>query len=409
MIAGRKDFPLLAANPDLHYLDSAATSQKPRAVLDAMLEYYTRDNANPHRGAYALSARATERYHDARIRVARFIGVKDADRVIFTRGTTESLNLVAAAWGRANVRAGDEIVVTGLEHHANFVPWQQLAIERGAMLRIAQITSDGRIDVDHFASLVGPRTKVVAFPHVSNALGTINDVAQLSAIARKVGAVVVCDGAQAAPHFRLSIDQLDVDFYAFSGHKMLGPMGCGVLVGRRELLEAMPPYQTGGDMIEYVGDERTTWNVLPHKFEAGTPNVGDAVGLAAACDYLAAIGMDEIRKHERALTALATSKLSNVPDVRIFGPSPEQRSGVVSFAVGGIHPHDLATILDEDGVCIRAGHHCAQPLMRRLAVPATARASFYLYNDEADVDALVAGVRRAREVFGVVDASAAPI
>ena len=400
MIVNRKDFPLLAANPDLHYLDSAATSQKPRAVLDAMVDYYARDNANPHRGAYALSARATERYHDARVRVARFIGVKDVDRVIFTRGTTESLNLVAAAWGRANIRAGDEIVVTGLEHHANFVPWQQLAIEKGAKLNIARITSDGRVDADHFATLVTVRTKVVAFPHVSNALGTINDVASLSAIARKVGAVVVCDGAQAAPHLSLAIDQLDVDFYAFSGHKMLGPMGCGVLVGRRDLLEAMPPYQTGGDMIEYVGDDRTTWNVLPHKFEAGTPNVGDAVGLAAACDYLIAIGMDRVREHERRITALASSRLSAIPDVRLFGPAPETRSGVASFTVGGIHPHDLATILDENGVCIRAGHHCAQPLMRRLEVPATARASFYVYNDETDVDALVAGVERARELFG---------
>jgi cysteine desulfurase/selenocysteine lyase len=402
VIVDRKDFPLLAANPGLHYLDSAATSQKPRAVLDAIVEYYSRDNANPHRGAYALSARATERYHDARLRVARFIGVKDADRVIFTRGTTESLNLVAAAWGRANVHAGDEIVVTGLEHHANFVPWQQLAIEKGATLRIARITSDGRVDVDHFASLVGPRTKVVAFPHVSNALGTINDVAALSAIARRVDAAVVCDGAQASPHLPLDIDELDVDFYAFSGHKMLGPMGCGVLVGRRDLLEAMPPYQTGGDMIEFVGDERTTWNVLPHKFEAGTPNVGDAVGLAAACDYLAAIGMDAVREHEHAMSVLATARLSAIPDVRIFGPGPDARSGVASFTVGGIHPHDLATILDEDGVCIRAGHHCAQPLMRRLEVPATARASFYIYNDEADIDALVAGVERARELFGAM-------
>jgi cysteine desulfurase/selenocysteine lyase len=400
VIVDRKDFPLLAANPDLHYLDSAATSQKPRAVLDAMLEYYERDNANPHRGAYALSARATERYHDARLRVARFVGVKDTDRLIFTRGTTESLILVASAWGRVNVRAGDEIVVTGLEHHANFVPWQQLAIEKGAKLTIARLTSDGRIDVDYFASLVGPKTKVVAFPHISNAIGTINDVAALSAIARKVGAVVVCDGAQAAPHLSLAIDALDVDFYAFSGHKMLGPMGCGVLVGRRDLLETMPPYQTGGDMIEYVGDERTTWNVLPHKFEAGTPNVGDAVGLAAACDYLARIGMDKVREHEHAMTALATARLSEIPDVHIFGPPPDVRGGVASFTVGGIHPHDLATILDEDGVCIRAGHHCAQPLMRRLDVPATARASFYVYNDVADIDALVAGVERARELFG---------
>jgi cysteine desulfurase/selenocysteine lyase len=402
VIVNRKDFPLLDANPDLHYLDSAATSQKPRAVLDAMVEYYTHDNANPHRGAYALSARATERYHDARVRVAKFIGVKDVDRVIFTRGTTESLNLVASAWGRVNLRAGDEIVVTGLEHHANFVPWQQLAIDRSATLRIAPITSDGRVDIEHFSALVTPRTRVVAFPHVSNALGTINDVAALSAIARRVGAVVVCDGAQAAPHLSLAIDRLDVDFYAFSGHKMLGPMGCGVLVGRRDLLEAMPPSQTGGDMIEYVGDERTTWNVLPHKFEAGTPNVGDAVGLAAACDYLDAIGMDKVREHERRITELATSRLSAIPDVRLLGPAPEARSGVASFTVGGIHPHDLATILDENGVCIRAGHHCAQPLMRRLEVPATARASFYVYNDEADVDALVAGVERARELFGAI-------
>ena len=399
MIVDRADFPLLHANPELHYLDSAATSQKPRAVLDAMVHYYTHDNANPHRGAYALSARATERYHAARERVARFVGVRDSARLIFTRGTTESLNLVAAAWGRTNVRAGDEIVLTGLEHHANFVPWQQLARETGAALRITRLTPDGRIDLDDVRALVGPRTKVVAFSHVSNALGTINPVGQLSAIARRGGAVVVCDGAQAAPHLPLSIDDLDVDFYAFSGHKMLGPMGCGVLVGRRDLLEAMPPYQTGGDMIEFVGDERTTWNVLPHKFEAGTPNVGDAVGLAAACDYLAAIGMDKVRDHERELTALATERLCVVPDVRVYGPTAADRSGVVSFTVAGIHPHDLATILDEDGVCIRAGHHCAQPLMRRLDVPATARASFYVYNTEADVDALVAGVEHAREVF----------
>lgn len=400
MIVDRTDFPLLAANPDLHYLDSAATSQKPRAVLDAMMHYYTHDNANPHRGAYALSARATDRYHQARERVARFVGVRDASRLIFTRGTTESLNLVAAAWGRANVGAGDEIVVTGFEHHANFVPWQQLAHEKGATLRICRLTTDGRIDLDHMASLVGARTKVVAFGHVSNALGTISPVADVCAIARRVGAVVVCDGAQAAPHLPLDIDSLDVDFYAFSGHKMLGPMGCGVLVGRRELLETMPPYQTGGDMIEYVGDDRSTWNVLPHKFEAGTPNVGDAVGLAAACEYLDRIGMTKVREHEQAITTLATSSLCAIPDVRVYGPSPAERSGVVSFTVGDIHPHDLATILDEAGVCVRAGHHCAQPLMRRLNVPATARASFYIYNTEADIDALVAGVEHAREVFG---------
>src|SRR6476469_3593818 len=328
MMVDRADFPLLATQPDLHYLDSAATSQKPRAVLDAMMQYYQCDNANPHRGAYALSARATERYHEARERIAKFVGVSDSARLIFTRGTTASLNLVATAWGGANIGAGDEIVITGLEHHANFVPWQQLAIEKGAKLTIARLTSDGRIDVDHFASLVGPKTKVVAFPHISNAIGTINDVAALSAIARKVGAVVVCDGAQAAPHLSLAIDALDVDFYAFSGHKMLGPMGCGVVVGRRDLLETMPPYQTGGDMIEYVGDERSTWNVLPHKFEAGTPNVADAVGLAAACDYLDALGMSAVRAHEQQITTLATERLSAIPDIRIYGPSPDRRSGV---------------------------------------------------------------------------------
>jgi cysteine desulfurase/selenocysteine lyase len=394
------DFPLLALNPRLHYLDSAATSQKPRAVLDAMMAYYTHDNANPHRGAYALSARATERYQAAREHVARFVGVKDSARVIFTRGTTESLNLVATSWGRANVAAGDEIVITGIEHHANFVPWQQLAIEKDAVLKIAGLTADGRVDVDDFRSLVTRKTKVVAFSHVSNALGTINPVAELTAIGRAVGAVVCIDGAQAAPHLPLDLDALDPDFYAFSGHKMLGPMGCGVLVGRRALLEAMPPYQTGGDMIEYVADDRTTWNVLPHKFEAGTPNVADAIGLAAACSYLEGLSMPAVQAHERELTALASERLAAIPDVKVYGPPAPERSGVVSFTVGEIHPHDLATILDEGGVCIRAGHHCAQPLMRRLHLPATARASFYVYSTDADVDALVAGVHRAREVFG---------
>jgi cysteine desulfurase / selenocysteine lyase len=400
MKAPRGDFPLLAANPELHYLDSAATSQKPRAVLDAMLDYYEHDNANPHRGAYALSARATDRYHQARETVARFVGVRDSARLIFTRGTTESLNLVATAWGGANIGAGDEIVITGLEHHANFVPWQQLAREKKAVLRIANVTADGRIDVDHFRSLIGPKTRVAAFSHVSNALGTINDVAELTSIARGAGAIVVIDGAQGAPHLALALDELDADFYAFSGHKMLGPMGCGVLVGRRALLEAMPPYQSGGDMIEFVADDHSTWNVLPHKFEAGTPNVADAVGLAAACDYLSRLGMGDVRAHEQTLTALASERLAAIPDVRVYGPPAAERSGVVSFTVGEIHPHDLATILDERGVCVRAGHHCAQPLMRRLHVPATARASFYVYSTEADVDALVAGINHAREVFG---------
>jgi cysteine desulfurase/selenocysteine lyase len=395
----RADFPLLAANPALHYLDSAATSQKPSVVLDAMRDYYEHDNANPHRGAYALSARATDRYHAARERVARFLGAADADCLIFTRGTTEALNLVATAWGRANVQAGDEIVVTALEHHANFVPWQQLALATGARFHVCPLTADHRVDLDALRRLVGPRTKVVAFNHVSNALGTVNPVREIAAIARTSGALVVCDGAQAVPHMHVGFDALDVDFYAFSGHKMCGPMGIGGLAGRRAVLEAMPPYQFGGDMIEIVGDERTTWNVLPHKFEAGTPNVADAVGLAAACDYLDAIGMDAVLQHERALVRRATERLASVEGVRIYGPPPAERSGVVSFTLGDIHPHDLATILDEDGVCIRAGHHCCQPLMRRLGVSATARASFYLYNDEADVEALVGALQKARALF----------
>ena len=395
----RGDFPLLAANPALHYLDSAATSQKPRVVLDAMRDYYEHDNANPHRGAYALSARATDRYHAARDRVARFLGVADADCLIFTRGTTEALNLVATAWGRANVQAGDEIVVTALEHHANFVPWQQLALATGARFRVCPLTEDHHVDLAALRQLVGPRTRVVAFNHVSNALGTVNPVHEIAAIARAFGALVVCDGAQAVPHMHVGFDGLDVDFYAFSGHKMCGPMGIGGLAGRRTILEAMPPYQFGGDMIEIVGDERTTWNVLPHKFEAGTPNVADAVGLAAACDYLDTIGMDAVLQHERALVRLATERLATVEGVHIYGPPPAERSGVVSFTLGDIHPHDLATILDEDGVCIRAGHHCCQPLMRRLGVSATARASFYLYNDEADVEALVGALEKARALF----------
>ena len=401
----RDDFPLLATQPSLHYLDSAATSQKPAVVLEAIREYYANDNANPHRGAYDLSARATQRYHAARERVARFLGVADANTLIFTRGTTEAINLVATAWGGggANIKTGDEILVTGMEHHANFVPWQQLALAKGAVLRICDLTDDGRIDPKRFQSLLGPRTRVVAFPHVSNALGTINPVRELAAEirARVPNAIIVVDGAQSAPHMRVRVDDLGVDFFAFSGHKMLGPMGIGGLVGRRALLESMPPYQMGGDMIEFVGDDRTTWNVLPHKFEAGTPNVADAVGLAAACDYLDGIGMDAVRAHELDLLDLMMRKLSAVPGVTTYGPRDlAQRSGVVSFTVEGIHPHDLSTVLDQDGVCIRAGHHCAQPLMRRLNVPATARASVYVYNDAADVDALVRGVERAKQMFG---------
>ena len=399
----RADFPILATRPELHYLDSAATSQKPAAVLDAIRQYYENDNANPHRGAYELSARATQRYLDARERVADFLGVIDTPTLIFTRGTTEALNLVANAWGRTHVKKGEEIVVTGLEHHANFVPWQQLAIQANAKFRICELTPDGRIDLDKLAKLLGSKTRIVAFSHVSNGIGTINPVREIVALVgeKAPNAVTVCDGAQGAPHMRVRIEELGVDFYAFSGHKMLGPMGIGGVVGKRHLLEAMPPYQMGGDMIEFVGDDRTTWNVLPHKFEAGTPNVADAVGLAAACDYLDAIGMDKVRAHELELLATMMARLSAVSGVRTFGPADlEQRSGVVSFTVDGIHPHDLSTVLDQGGVCIRAGHHCAQPLMRRLNVPATARASVYVYNDTSDVDALIAGIERAKKLFG---------
>jgi len=397
----RPDFPLLVNNPGLHYLDSAATSQKPRVVLDALRDFYETANANPHRGAYALSVRATELYHQSRVRIAQFLGVRDSDCLIFTRGTTEGLNLVSGSWGMANVSSGDEIVVTAMDHHANFVPWQVLAMRKGAKFRVCELTPDGKIDLNFLNGLLNKRTKVVAFSHVSNALGTINPIPEIARLVReKSDAILVCDGAQSAPHFPVSFDSLGVDFYAFSGHKMLGPMGIGGLIGNREMLEEMPPYQTGGDMIEFVHDDRTTWNVLPHKFEAGTPNAANAVGLAAAVEYLDEIGMDRVRSHERALMSAAQERLAAIEGLHIYGPPASERSGVLSFTLGDVHPHDLATILDGEGVCIRAGHHCAQPLMRRLDVPATARASFYVYNDESDILALVAGILKAREIFG---------
>jgi cysteine desulfurase/selenocysteine lyase len=397
----RADFPIFVNRPELHYLDSAATSQKPRVVLDAIIDFYETSNANPHRGAYALSVEATDRYDAARKSVAGFVGLSDSDCLIFTRGTTESINLVASAYGRTNVREGDEIVITALEHHANFVPWQQLAIEKKARLRICDLTEDHRIDLDCLSGLISAKTRIVAVNHVSNALGAINPVRDIARIVReKSDAILVVDGAQGVPHLPVGFDDLGADFYAFSGHKMCGPMGIGGLIGRRELLDTMPPYQMGGDMIEFVYDESTTWNVLPHKFEAGTPNAANAVGLAAAAEYLESIGMDEVLRHERSLMSEAHARLSEIEGIRIYGPEPSMRSGVVSFTIADVHPHDLATILDGDGVCIRAGHHCAQPLMRRLDVPATARASFYVYNDSSDIDALVEGVLKAKEIFG---------
>jgi cysteine desulfurase/selenocysteine lyase len=400
-LAPRTDFPLLAGNPEMHYLDSAATTQKPRTVLDALRVYYQQNNANPHRGAYALSAAATDAYRDARDRVAWFLGAEDTDTLIFTRGTTEAINLLATAWGRLNVHSGDRIVVTRMEHHANFVPWQQLALATGAEFRIAELTPTGEVDLDQLRALVTPNTKVLAFAHVSNALGTINPVQEIAAIARRAGALSVCDGAQAAPHLTVGIDRLGVDAFAFSGHKMLGPMGIGGLIARRDVLEAMPPYQMGGDMIAFVGDAATSWNVLPHKFEAGTPNVEGAVGLEAAVSYLQSLGMERVREHEQALVHYAMERLGEVDDLRILGPAAEKRGGVVSFTFAGIHPHDLSQLLDADGVCVRAGHHCAQPLMRSIGVPATTRASFYVYNDSSDVDALVEALERARDRFVV--------
>jgi cysteine desulfurase/selenocysteine lyase len=402
-LAPRSDFPLLAAEPGLHYLDSAATTQKPRIVLDAMRDYYEHDNANPHRGAYALSVRATDRYHESRAAVARFLGVADPSCLLFTRGTTDALNLVAWSWGSAFVGAGDEVVVTALEHHANFVPWQQLARRRGARLRICPITREGEIDVDALAGMLGARTRIVAFSHVSNVTGAIAPVAEIARVVReRSDALVVCDGAQAAPHIAVDFDRMGVDCWAFSAHKMLGPMGIGGLAARREILERMPPWVMGGDMIQVVEDEDSTWNVLPHKFEAGTPNVAGAVGLAAATAYLTSLGMDAVARHEHAMVALACDRLSEIEGLRIYGPPAHRRSGVVSFTVADIHPHDLATILDGEGVCVRAGHHCAQPLMRRLDVPATARASFYVYSEPADVDALVGALEKARSIFGQV-------
>jgi cysteine desulfurase/selenocysteine lyase len=384
----------------MHYLDSAATSQKPAVVLDAMRTFYETANANPHRGAYALSVAATDAYHDARTTVARFLGVADTDCLIFTRGTTEAINLVASSYGLANVGAGDEIVVTALEHHANFVPWQQVALRTGATLRIVELTEHQSIDLAALRAAVTAHTKVVAITHVSNAVGAITPLAEVVTIVRaQSDAVIMVDGAQAVPHIAVAFDALDIDFYAFSGHKMLGPMGIGGLVGKRALLEGMSPYQFGGDMIEWVHDTTSTWNVLPHKFEAGTPNAANAVGLAAAVKYLETLTMSRVRAHEIALLEFAAVRLQAIPGVTVFGPPPAERSGVISFLVEGVHPHDLATILDQHQVCIRAGHHCAQPLMRRLGVSATARASFYVYSDEQDVTALCDALVAAQAMF----------
>jgi cysteine desulfurase/selenocysteine lyase len=402
----RADFPLLARQENgrgLVYLDNAATTQKPEVVLDAIADYYRTTNANVHRGAYALAIRATEAYEAARLAVARFVNAWAPEGVVFTRGTTEAINLVAGSYGRATVRAGDTVVVTAMDHHSNLVPWQILCQEKGATLRMVEITEDGRIDLSDFGRALERRPKIVAFPYVSNALGTVNPVAALAKLVHAVGGVVVLDGAQSTPHLRVDVQALDCDFYALSGHKMLGPMGSGALVAKPALLEAMPPYHGGGEMISRVFDDHATYNKIPHKFEAGTPNVAGAVGLAAAIAYLERIGLDAIAAHEQALAQAAIERLGQIEGVTVYGPR-DHRAGVVSFTYGDIHPHDIATIVDQDGICIRAGHHCAQPLMRRLNVAATARASFYLYNGLDDVDALAGSLVKAGALFGYVAA-----
>ena len=400
----REQFPLLAQVANGHplaYLDNAATTQKPQAVLDALTRFYTEDNANVHRGLYDLSRRATEKYEEARRIAARFINAGDPSEVIWVRGTTEAINLVAMTYGWQNVREDDEIVLSVIEHHSNLVPWQLLAQRTRARLRFIDVDEEGRLRYDQLDELIGPRTRIVAVGHISNALGTIHDVKRIVERAHAVGAKVVVDGAQGAPHVPIDVQELGADFYAISGHKMLGPMGIGVLWGRRELLDAMPPYHGGGEMIDRVDFDHSTYAQLPHKFEAGTPNAGGAVALAAAMEFIESIGHDALAQHERLLIRYGLERLHNVEGLRLFGPATEHgRIAVFSFALEHAHPHDIATVLDAEGIAVRAGHHCAQILMRRLGVPATTRASCYLYNTTEEIDRLVDGLAKVREYFG---------
>jgi cysteine desulfurase/selenocysteine lyase len=391
----RAEFPILRRSvhdKPLVYLDNAATTQKPTAVIDAVTHVYDTYNSNVHRGIHLLSQEATHAYEAVRLKVQRLLGAPSEREVIFVRGTTEAINLVAATFGRTRVGAGDEVLITHMEHHSNIVPWQMLCEQQGARLRVAPVSDAGVLDEEAFARLLGPRTRLVALTHVSNVLGTVNPVARLGALAHEHGAAVLVDGAQAVAHLPVDVQALGCDFYAFSAHKLFGPTGVGVLWGRRELLEAMPPWQGGGDMIASVTFEQTTYNRLPYKFEAGTPDIAGVVGLGAALDFVGRAGL-------AALVARATAALTAVPGLRVIGTAPG-KVGVVSFVLDGIHPHDIGSILDREGVAIRAGHHCAQPLMARFGVPATARASFAAYNTAAEVDALVAGVRRVQEVMG---------
>jgi len=397
----RRDFPILDQTihgKKLVYLDNAATSQKPRAVIDAIVHYYEHYNANIHRGVHTLSVRATEAHDEARETVRRFIQAADANEIIFVRGATEAVNLVAETYGRANVGEGDEVLITAMEHHSNIVPWQILCEEKHAHLRVAPINDAGELDFEAYEKLLSPRTRIVAVAHVSNALGTVNPLRKIIQLAHAHNVPVLVDGAQAVPHFAVDVQALGCDFYAFSGHKVYGPTGIGVLYGKEELLAEMPPYQGGGDMISSVTFEKTTYNVVPYKFEAGTPDIAGAIGLGAALEYVMGLGMDRVTAHGRDLLDYATEKVGALPGVQLIGTARE-RAGVLSFVMDGVHPHDLGTILDREGIAIRTGHHCAQPVMERFGIPATARASFAVYNTREDVDALVEGIGKAHEVF----------
>jgi cysteine desulfurase/selenocysteine lyase len=404
----RSDFPLLAAEAHpgvpLTYLDNAATSQKPAAVIEAMDAYYRNYNANVHRGIHRLSEDATEAYELARAKIGRFVNAADPATVIYVRNATEALNLVASSWGRRNVGPGDEILLTEMEHHSNIVPWQLLAEEKGATVRYLPFNPDGTLDLSQLPRLLTGRTKVFAFTAMSNVFGTINPTRQLVQAAHEVGAIAVVDAAQSVPHLPVDVVDLDCDFMAFSGHKMLGPTGIGIRYGKRPLLEEMPPYMGGGDMIRRVRLEGSTWNDLPWKFEAGTPSIAEGIGLGAAVDYLEQIGMEEVHAYEQFITGYALEALSEVPGLKLIGPPVSQRGGVASFTLDGVHPHDVSQVLDQDGVAIRAGHHCAMPLHHRLHIPASARASFYIYTTTEEIDRLVSSLNHVRQVFRLKEA-----
>ena len=398
----RADFPILGTEVNgrpLVYLDNAASTQKPLAVTEAIERCYAEYYANVERGVHTLSQRSTAAREQARETVRGFLNARSAEEVIFLRGTTEAINLVASSWGRKNVGPGDEILITGLEHHSNIVPWVMLCEERGAHLKVAPLDDSGAVRLDEFERLLSPRTRIAAFAHISNSLGTVNPVRRMAELAHRTGALVLVDGAQAAPHLPLDVQALGCDFYAFSGHKVYGPSGIGVLWGRSELLEAMPPWQGGGGMIRTVSFEKVTYATPPHRFEAGTPFIEGAIGLAAALEYVGSLGLEAVAAWESELLALATERVAEIPGVRLVGTAPA-KAAVLSFTLEGVHPHDVGTVLDQAGIAIRAGHHCAQPVMERFGVPATARASFGLYNTPEDVEALVAALHRAREIFG---------